>query len=130
MKKILLTACIIFLMTAGHAVAVTLQFTWGQNISDDFSGWRLWCSQTPGQYDTSAGPFAIIPYTGQTNYEYVKEVNSSEMPPGTYYFVMTAFDRNGNESDFSNEESIDLDFGAPESPYNLIITIVVSQGVQ
>jgi hypothetical protein len=127
MKKLLLTAGIIVFMTAASASALTLQFTWGQNIDADFAGWRLWCSQTAGEYDTSAEPFAVIPYSGQTTYEYVKEISSSDMPSGTYYFVLTAFDANGNESGFSNEESVMIDFGAPEAPYNLTITIIVSQ---
>jgi len=71
--------------------SVTL--SWNQNDEEDLSGYRVYYGLTSGQYD------------------FIEEANSdtfltlSSLENVKYYFVVTAYDLAGNESDYSEEIS-------------------------
>lgn len=121
MKKLL----IILLLFAGPALAgdKTLQFTWEHDLID-LAGFNLYMSETPNIVP-SGTPFAVISYTGQTTLETSEVITSPDGVSKTYYFVMTAYDSDGNESGPSNEVSDTIDFEAPNAPFTLTVKVAM-----
>lgn len=64
---------------------------------EDLAGYRVYDGTSPGRYDT-------VTDVGRTT-----QVTLEDMPLGTYYISVTAYDLNGNESGFSNEVAITVD---------------------
>lgn len=97
-------------------------FAWGQVIVPDFAGWKLYKSETAG------GPYlhvVNIAYTGQqSEYQSTQSITAPDNAKTTLYFVITAFDFNGNESEYSNEASKTFDFEAPAVPITFRILVV------
>ena len=123
-KTLLLVIAFMFLSFQAWSGEKTLQFEWDQVISSDFAGWKLYMSETSGDY---AGVVPIdIPYTGQTVYESTQTITSPDDETHTYYFVLTAYDDEvpSNESGYSNEASVTIDFEPPETPFTFIVIIV------
>ncbi len=71
----------------------TVTISWYQNTEGDLSGYRLYYGITPGQYDF------------MEEVERDTSVTVTDLARATYYFVVTAYDTAGNESDFSEEIS-------------------------
>lgn len=75
--------------------------SWDPNGESDVVGYRIYYGTTPGSYQQTRG--AGIEVTGGTTY------TVTGLSSGTrYYFVVTAFDGSGNESDNSREVSKDI----------------------
>lgn len=73
-----------------------LTLTWDTNQEPDLAGYRLYASTSPGVY---AAPIASLPKDVTT-----QQVTGLQLDT-RYYFVVTAFDTSGNESEASNEVS-------------------------
>jgi len=71
----------------------TVTISWNQNIEEDLSGYRLYYGITSGQYD----------FMEETELDTC--VTVTNLAKATYYFVVTAYDSAGNESDQSEEIS-------------------------
>lgn len=133
MKKLMsvLVALISLLMvaTVSFAGEKVVTLAWEQSISSDFAGWKLYVSQTSGIVP-DGNPAFIIDYGGvdQGTYTAVKSIVSPDGEEITYYFVMTAFDDEGNESDASNEIFKVIDFLSPDDPLSLRFVIVIEEG--
>jgi hypothetical protein len=101
-----------------------ITFQWEQPLPvDDLAGWNLYYGTASGVYER----IAIFNYGGTPSATYTQEFILTS-PTGqvlTYYFVLTAFDGAGNESDFSNEVLARVDFLAPGVPVNFRATIKV-----
>ena len=83
-----------------------LTLTWETNTESDLAGYKVYRSTTSGTY---GAPIAVI----QGN---VTTYQGTNLTRGqTYYFVVTAYDTSGNESDFSIEVS-----GTPADPLVVI----------
>lgn len=128
MKRLLLILSLIILLPylafAQSGKVATLE--WEQDAETtarpDFSGWKLYMSETAGTYTTT--PFVTIPYAAQqTTYTSTQTI---PVPPGkltTYYFVLTAF-CGSLESGRSNEVSLTVDGRVnPAAPIQLRVTI-------
>ena len=76
-----------------QATAADISLAWDASISPNVSGYKIYSGTSSGNYGT---PLTI---GNQTTY------TVSGLSTGTYYFAVTAFDADGNESDFSNEVS-------------------------
>lgn len=124
MKKILIILLtLLLLVSTSFAGTKVLKFEWNQEISDGFAGWKLYVSETSQSYGS---PFMIIPFDiEQTSYTTSEEISSPDGETHTYYFVLTAFDGEGNESTWSNEVSAKIDFESPSGPYNLTVIIEI-----
>jgi len=61
----------------------------------DLAGFKIYWGTTSGNYPN------VVTLNGTGTLTYMVE----SLAPGTYYFVATAFDSDGNESAFSNEAS-------------------------
>jgi hypothetical protein len=113
----------------GTQRAIELSFEWQQAAADtqagsDFAGWKLYRAETSG------GPWtllATINYSGTPAAAYTT-TQSMTSPIGeekTWYFVLTAFDRSGNETTYSNEALARVDFKPPGVPSQFTVTIRV-----
>ncbi len=67
----------------------------------DLAGYRVYQSTTSGSY--TSGPVATVAASVSGGGTATATVNN--LAPGTYYFVVRAYDSSGNESAVSNEAS-------------------------
>jgi len=76
-----------------QAMAEDVSLAWDPSISSNIAGYKIYFGNSSGSYGApvSIGNQTAYTITGLTS--------------GTYYFAVTAFDTDGNESDFSNEVS-------------------------
>lgn len=120
---------LVFSVSMAFAGEKVVTLAWEQSISSDFAGWKLYVSQTSGIVP-DGNPAFIIDYGGvdQGTYTTVKSIVSPNGEEITYYFVMTAFDNEGNESDASNEIFKVIDFLSPDDPLSLRFVIVIEEG--
>ena len=107
-KVILLSSLVFFFtLSQSHAMDVTLQ--WDANIEPDLDGYKIYydTGSSGEPYDgTDADPghspitlpVGDLPDPGNPEYS-LTGLNDNE----TYFFVVTAFDTEGLESDYSNE---------------------------
>jgi hypothetical protein len=79
-----------FLTGSVHSAQVTL--AWDPNTEPDVAGYRIYYGLASDQYSNR------IDVGNQTRYTVASLVDGK-----TYYFTATAYDKKGNESDFSNE---------------------------
>ena len=97
------------LAASGDDEAVDLQ--WDQNTEDDLVAYRLY-------RDTAPTPTTIVDTLGQSGY--FLHTDSTVTNGTRYYYRVTAVDRSGNESGFSNQASaVPSDREAPASPSEL-----------
>lgn len=99
---------------------VTVKLTWDYDSPPaDLAGFRLYQSTTSGQYTYGKGKeVASAPATART-------LTLPGVTEGQKYWVLTAFDSNGNESGPSNEASKVIDTTAPGSPGDLQVAVEV-----
>ena len=106
MKKLFLTLAIVLCPVL--TFAATIEFGWNANTEQDLAGYRLYQATTSGAY--TKGTFvAEIPKPAVA-------YSLAAVPDGTYFWVLTAFDETGNESDWSNEVTLRVDETAPAPP--------------
>jgi hypothetical protein len=85
---------LLFLLCSfSHAMAADVSLAWDASVSPNISGYKVYFGNGSQSYGT---PITI---GNQTTYIV------SGLTPGTYYFAVTAFDVDGNESGYSNEVS-------------------------
>ena len=88
-----LLAALFLLCGFGRAMAADVSLAWDPSISPNISGYKVYVGTSSRYYN------APITIGNQTTYTVTGLTN------GTYYFAVTAFDIDGNESDYSNEVS-------------------------
>jgi hypothetical protein len=129
MKKLLMLFVFLFLLS-GYAWAgeKNLKFAWEQSAGDvqsgNFGGWLLYMAETAGGYDFQNPWDTIVFVSEQSSYEATKVLTSPDGEAHTYYFVITAYDMENNESGPSNEVSQLIDFEAPGVPFTLTVTVI------
>lgn len=112
MKKLFtLFACTALMLAAAPAMAMDIGFAWDANTESDLAGYRLYQSDTSGSY-TYLNPVADIPAGTET-------YTQAGVSDGTWFWVLTAYDTEGNESGPSNEVTMTVDETAPAAPTNL-----------
>ena len=111
------------LICNGSAAAADkeLKFEW-EHDGADLAGFRLHYGIKPGEYTQSID----IQYEPNNNAWISKDfrIQAPIESETTYYFAMTAFDADGNESAFSNEVSALIDFKAPNIVFNLTVRLI------
>jgi len=117
----LLLAGIIVLALALPANAATVDLAWDTNTETDLAGYKM-------HYGTAKGVYNVVVDVGNKT-----SVNISGLTPGsTYFFVATAYDKSGNESEFSNEVVADIaapDVTPPDAPGGLRIEVEITISV-
>jgi hypothetical protein len=81
--------------TIGQPTGTIVRLAWDANIEPDLAGYWLYQSELSGQY-TESKRVLNIPAGTET-------CTVGPLPPGTYFWVATAFNRSLNESGYSNE---------------------------
>ena len=117
MRILVIAFCIMLL--AVPAFAVELNFGWNEVTTnadgtpcEDLGGYFFYCSLTEGDY---VDPLCKIDVGNHINATVDVALNEGE----TGYFVVTAYDLNGNESEPSNEISYVYPFQCPAAPAGL-----------
>jgi hypothetical protein len=90
-KRVLLG--VLALLAAMPLTAGDVTLAWDPNVESDLAGYKVYYGKAPGVYG------APISLGTQTTY------TVTGLAPGTYYFVVTAYNTSGLESGFSNEVS-------------------------
>lgn len=88
------------------SIAGTLTLTWDKVPSTDLAGYKIYydiqsrfdLSNKTGTYNNS--PYAPVILQGDMAFP---EYTFLALPPGTYYFAVTAYDTSNNESNYSDE---------------------------
>ncbi len=117
-------ACIILALLFGMFISVpayaasNVTFAW--DASEGATGYKVYQSQTSGIYNKETGKVCDTATLTCT-------VNN--LADGTYYWVATAYDAEGNESDYSNEVTATLDTTSPPAPGSFKITVTVNVSV-
>jgi hypothetical protein len=86
-------AVLLLFCSIPQARAAEVPLAWDPSPSTNISGYKVYVGSASGEYD------ATITLGNQTAYTVTR------LGTGTWYFAVTAFDNDGNESDFSNEVS-------------------------
>jgi len=74
----------------------TVTLAWDPPIGSSstiIAGYKVYYGTSPGQYGKVMNVGDVVTYTVQN------------LSPGTYYFAVTAYDKSGNESSYTNEVS-------------------------
>jgi len=99
MRYLLTGVFLVWLSSMGLAQIKTGKalVTWDQNTESDLGGYQIYRGVSSGNY------------TKVVDVGLINEGEIVDLTAGiTHYFVVTAYDRSGNESDFSNEVSLFL----------------------
>jgi len=117
MKKILIIITVLFMTAAMTWADSNITLQWSANTEQDLAGYRIYRgTQAGGPYAQVGTDIACGP-----NDAACCEFVDQRVPDGTYFWVATAFDTEGNESGYSNEASIILDSIAPAPPQEMNI---------
>lgn len=112
MKRICLVAimlfCFISLVFALPGVK-RWRLAWDPNAEADLAGYKVYYGITSGDYGF------VVDVGNVTQWDIPPDLNEQ------YFFVLTAYDTSGNESDFSNEVNHFFDQTAPGVPVGLIL---------
>lgn len=123
MKKLLFAIIAMLLVSPAIVFAgESVTLSWNPNTETDLAGYRLYQSAVSGQYTFGAdAAVAEIPAGTET-------VTLENIADGTYYWVLTAYDTDGNESGPSNEVTLAIDTTPPDPPTGLsaIIQQIIS----
>ncbi len=111
----LLTLIFTFHTTTIYSAQVTL--TWDPNSESDLAGYKIYNGNSSGNYDTN------IDVGNQTSYTISGLVDGN-----AYYFVATAYDFSGNESDYSAEVFYSVSLVNNPPVLDLISDISVNEG--
>lgn len=83
---------IIFVLIASFAHADDVTLAWDANIEPDLAGYKLYWGLSSGNYEWNVDVGNVTEYTIKT------------IPPWVLvFYAATAYDTDGNESDYSNE---------------------------
>ena len=89
-------ACLCFL-SATHALAATVSMSWNANTDNDLAGYRVY-------YGTASGSYSYSLDAGNATTVEIGDLIADT----TYYFIVTAYDISGNESDPAEEVSVSI----------------------
>lgn len=106
MKKLILTALFI-LISVTVASGESIKLVWDANTEADLAGYKIYSSRTDG------GPYTVIQDVGNVTEH---ELDMAGETDGVIFYVATAYDDRGNESEYSNQASYRVDHTAPQPP--------------
>lgn len=105
-------ACVLF-SSISMAAGITAHFSWLPNEEESVTGYRIYYSTSSGDYNQEHS-VAIDNPQPQDGRIYGNVSNLSEGT--TYYFVVTAHDAQGTESDYSEEIQWTATATTPQKP--------------
>jgi len=101
----------ILLISSGLRAA-SVPLTWNANTEADLKGYKIYFGLQSHEYDYSQDAGNVLEYT-------VEGLTAGE----TYYFCMTAYDQNGNESGYSEEIAILVEDNDPPVVSAVVCTL-------
>jgi opacity protein-like surface antigen len=119
LKNLILAVTIFLALAVSAQAASNVTFAW--NASTGATGYKVYQSTTSGTYNKTTGMVCNTPSLTCT-------VNN--IADGTYFWVATAYDNSGNESEYSNEVTATLDSTSPNAPAGFKITVTVNVNIQ
>lgn len=87
----------LFVLYATHALAATVSMSWNANNDNDLAGYRVY-------YGTASGSYSYSLDAGNATTVEIGDLSADT----TYYFIVTAYDTSGNESDPADEVSVTI----------------------
>ena len=81
----------------------SVKLVWDANIESDLAGYKLYKGNESGVYNDVTDVGNVTQYT-------------VDVPDGTWYFALSAYDTSDNESGYSNEVSTLTDSTSPAIP--------------
>ena len=121
MRKIsfLVVFIVLLLVTPVQAKDFNVTLTWNTNTESDLAGYRVYRSETTGTYTQPIADLGLV-----TTYTDTLSVPDGQIK--TFYYVVTAFDQMGLESNYSNEVNSIFDGNTSPGPVqNLQIQVQV-----
>jgi len=111
MKKLMvIMICLLLCPIVSHAdsfiIGDNISFAWNANSDGDLAGYRIYFSDTSGVYifgSSSPNLKIQILCNGEDSSLECTTYSTNEFGIGTWYFIITAVDLAGQESDPSNE---------------------------
>ena len=134
MKKLFLAVLIIVSLISSLAFAgADITFEWDGNTELDLAGYRIYQSATSGNYEfigynggagggDKTSPNLVIDIQRGPNPDGIEEV-TIHVEDGTWFWVFTAYNKDGIESDPSNELTAYI-AAKPAPPGNVKITLI------
>ncbi|MBR9682473.1 MAG: hypothetical protein GOV02_02255 [Candidatus Aenigmarchaeota archaeon] len=121
MWKTIVLSCVLTLIFAfsfvlwAHSADIT--FEWDANTEPDLAGYKLHAGGATGVYnpDLTIDVGNVVTYT------------ATGFSDGDWFFAATAYDKDGNESGYSNEVAVTIDTVAPGAPTAFRATIEASK---
>ena len=110
MKKIIFILFILYFLFGGICMAASVKLEWDANTEGDLAGYKVYYGGESGSYSDTVDVGNVTFFT------------VTSLSEGLFFFAVTAYDTSGNESDFSNEVSADIDLTPPSIPTNLRTT--------
>jgi len=96
-------------LSVSMGYAADVSFEWTGNTEQDLDGYHLYQGLNTG------GPYTQVTVEGDIDAGDVTWTLPG-VPDGTFFWVLTAFDMDGNESGYSNECWLRVDTSAPDAP--------------
>ena len=126
MKKLIVVLLVLFTSVLTiQAAEVTLN--WDPNTEDDLAGYKIYQSHSSGDYNEVIPLVVTCPPLENKE---CTEFTISNLEDGVYFWVATAFDESGNESEFSKEVTLEIDTVAPGAPQSFTVTINSAKSVK
>lgn len=107
---------IVSLFIVVGAFATFYTFEWDANTETDLAGYRLYQSVISGQYTFSENNVCSNDCIDEIPVGV--EMTDYDVPPGNWFYVLTAFDWDGNESGPSNEVTASVPLPPDTTPPN------------
>ena len=122
MKKLLLIILVSLLLFSGTAFGAdkAVKFSY-EHDGVDVAGFRLHWGLATGVYSNIID---IVYAVDQGSYITNVQIPALANEETTYFFVMTAFDADNNQSVYSNEVSAVIDFKPPGAVFNLTVEVI------
>jgi hypothetical protein len=131
---IALYICLFFLGPAKGAEAADVTLKWDANTEPDLAGYKIYYDADSGAPYTGTGsaqgPSPILVPLGSLTNTAMPEYRVNGLPNTNIYFVVTAYDTEALESDYSNEKSsFDAFVGKPPATQDsLEVTNITNYG--
>ena len=92
--------CVLLIGSMSPAYGGNFSVTWDANTEPDLAGYKIYVSKVAGDYSNSPAPIVVLLGPGEAVGDHEITVANDGLPR---FSVVTAFDKDGNESGYSNE---------------------------
>src|SRR6478735_5273344 len=111
-RRVILAMCLLLVVQVGQVLGGSVRLYWDANTEPDLAGYVLVYGPAPGIYTTSV-PLSATAVTHEL----------TDLPAGTYYFAIRAFNAANAQSGYSNEVEVVVT-ATPDEPSSPSITSV------